>query len=84
MWNVQTQFECRSKPWLIEPSTGKYLYINFRGFYINRYNPAVHLPINTSAVTSDELNFNCPTKSRVIITTGESKKLLSISVLNSV
>ncbi|KAG5680520.1 hypothetical protein PVAND_010026 [Polypedilum vanderplanki] len=68
----EAEFECRSKPWLIEPSTGKYLYINFRGFYISRYNPAVHLPINKSIGENDETTFNCPTNSRVIITTGES------------
>jgi hypothetical protein len=67
------QLECRSKPWLIEPSTGKYLYINFRGFYLSRYNPAVELPINKSIAMDDETSFDCPTKSRVIITTGESK-----------
>ncbi|CAG9804070.1 unnamed protein product [Chironomus riparius] len=66
------ELECRSKPWLIEPSTGKYLYINFRGFYISRYNPAVELPINKSIAMNDETSFDCPTKSRVIITTGES------------
>jgi hypothetical protein len=67
------QYECRSKPWLIEPSTGKYLYINFRGFYISRFNPAVHMPLNKSTEEGGEITFNCPTNSRVIITTGESE-----------
>lgn len=70
------QIECKSRPWLIEPTTGKYLFVSLRGFYLSRYDPQVPLPINQ---TLDVEEPNCPTKSRVIITTGESKRLNYLS-----
>lgn len=41
---------------------------------MSRFNPAVHLPINKSIANDETTTFNCPTKSRVIITAGESKQ----------
>ena len=68
--NPYNQIECKSRPWLIEPSTGKYLYLSFRGYYLSRYDTAVPIPINQTFDFDDP---NCPTKSRVIVTTADSE-----------
>lgn len=65
------QIECKSRPWLIEPTTGKFLYVSFRGYYLSRYNPQVPLPINQSVTFEGQPI--CPTKSRLIITSGDSE-----------
>lgn len=48
---------------------GKYLYVRFRGMYLSRYNPLIQLPLNTSTRSTPPVK--CPTKSRIVITTGE-------------
>lgn len=63
------QYECKTRPWLIEPTNGKSLYIRFKGYYLRRYNPLIHLPLNTS-LKSVAPN-KCTTKARVVVTTGE-------------
>lgn len=65
---LQFQYECKTRPWLIEPSPGKSLYIRFKGFYLRRYNPLIHLPLNTSLKSAQN---KCTTKARVVVTTGE-------------
>uniref|UniRef100_A0A182YNW7 DUF7805 domain-containing protein n=1 Tax=Anopheles stephensi TaxID=30069 RepID=A0A182YNW7_ANOST len=61
--------ECRNRPWLIEPSYDRYLYIRLKGLFLRKFNPATPLAYNASfsAVTP----IRCYTKSRVIITNGE-------------
>lgn len=63
--------ECRSKPWLIEPRQGHYLYLRLKGMYLRRYNPAVHQPFNTSI--RNLMPMKCDTPGRVVITTGDGK-----------
>ncbi|XP_052859858.1 uncharacterized protein LOC128267111 [Anopheles cruzii] len=61
--------ECRNRPWLIEPSYDRYLYIRLRGLFLRKFNPGAPLTYNASfsAVTP----IRCYTKARVIITNGE-------------
>ncbi|XP_053674728.1 uncharacterized protein LOC128725034 [Anopheles nili] len=61
--------ECRNRPWLIEPSYDRYLYLRLKGLFLRKFNPASPLAYNASfsAVTP----IRCYTKSRVIITNGE-------------
>uniref|UniRef100_A0A1B0CN39 CUB domain-containing protein n=1 Tax=Lutzomyia longipalpis TaxID=7200 RepID=A0A1B0CN39_LUTLO len=61
--------ECRSRPWLIEPSADHFLYVQTHGIFIRRYDPQVYQSVNTSMKTS--ATHKCTTKSRVILTTGE-------------
>jgi hypothetical protein len=61
--------ECRTRPWLVEPGLGKYVYIRFRGLYLSRYNPLIQLPLNTTMRKYPPTD--CTTKARIVITTGE-------------
>lgn len=69
------QTDCQNRPYLIEPSAGKYIYVRFRGHYLSRYNPQIKLPLNTSieSVTPDR----CETKSRIVITSGEGVTIIA-------
>lgn len=62
--------ECRTRPWVIEPSNGnKFLYLRLRGIFIRKHNPLLFKPMNTSL--SYTLAEKCPTPARVVLTTGE-------------
>ncbi|XP_059613973.1 uncharacterized protein LOC132260076 [Phlebotomus argentipes] len=61
--------ECRSRPWLIEPSVDRFIYVQVHGIFLRRYDPQVHQHVNTSMKTRTAEN--CITKARVILTTGE-------------
>ncbi|XP_035794280.1 uncharacterized protein LOC118467651 isoform X1 [Anopheles albimanus] len=61
--------ECRNRPWLIEPSYDRYLYIRLKALFLRRFNPAIPLPYNASFSVVTPIR--CHTKSRVIITNGE-------------
>ncbi|XP_038115047.1 uncharacterized protein LOC6050731 isoform X2 [Culex quinquefasciatus] len=63
------EMECRNRPWLIEPSHEKYLYVRLRGLLLRKNNPAVPLEYNTSLSTVTPIR--CPTKARVVITNSE-------------
>ncbi|XP_075160932.1 uncharacterized protein LOC142233787 [Haematobia irritans] len=60
--------ECRTRPWLIEPSNGnKFLYVRLKAIFLRKYNP--RKATNTSiAVTS---SYRCETNSRAVLTTSE-------------
>lgn len=64
------QIECRSRPWLIEPSNGnKFLYVRLKAIFLSKHNPkktlnATHLETNS---------WRCETKSRAVLTTSEGK-----------
>lgn len=79
------ELECRSRPWLIEPTTGvtvneKFLYVHMFGLELYRYdpmltdegtNPKRH---SFNAVTKKSFHSNsvhCASRTRAIITTGE-------------
>ncbi|GAB0095570.1 uncharacterized protein DMENIID0001_109660 [Sergentomyia squamirostris] len=61
--------ECRSRPWLIEPTGDRFLYVQIHGILLRRYDPQIYQHVNTSLRTSAIQK--CITKSRVILTTGE-------------
>ncbi|XP_059217069.1 uncharacterized protein LOC106091151 isoform X2 [Stomoxys calcitrans] len=60
--------ECRTRPWLIEPSNGnKFLYVRLKAIFLRKYNP--RKAANTSiAVTS---SYRCETNARAVLTTSE-------------
>lgn len=62
--------DCRTRPWLIEPSNGnKFLYVRLKAIFLRKYNPKK--ASNTSiAVTS---SYRCETNSRAVLTTSEGK-----------
>lgn len=64
-----SKLECRTRPWLIEPTNGKSLYVRLKGMYLRRYNPLVQVPLNTSIQSITPIK--CTTKTRVVLTTGE-------------
>ncbi|XP_055536271.1 uncharacterized protein LOC129724969 isoform X2 [Wyeomyia smithii] len=63
------EMECRNRPWLIEPSHDKYLYIRLKGLFLRRNNPAAPMRYNASLSTVTPIR--CNTKARVVITNGE-------------
>ncbi|XP_058457818.1 uncharacterized protein LOC131434755 isoform X2 [Malaya genurostris] len=63
------EVECRNRPWLIEPSHDKYLYIRLRGLFLRRNNPASPMRYNASLSTVTPIR--CNTKARVVITNSE-------------
>ncbi|XP_037908293.1 uncharacterized protein LOC119649946 isoform X2 [Hermetia illucens] len=66
--------ECRTRPWVIEPSNGnKFLYLRLRGIFIRKHNPLLFKPMNTSL--SYTLAEKCPTPARVVLTTGEGASI---------
>ncbi|XP_030385378.1 uncharacterized protein LOC115632387 isoform X2 [Scaptodrosophila lebanonensis] len=61
--------ECRSRPWLIEPSNGnKFLYVRLKAIFLSKYNPKKTL--NTTFLQQDNA-WRCETKSRAVLTTAE-------------
>lgn len=82
----QGEIECRSRPWLIEPTSGvtaneKFLYVRVYGLELYRYDPVISEDIPKS-FNSIQKNFNknsihCGTKTRMIVTTGEG---LSVTI----
>ncbi|XP_055630213.1 uncharacterized protein LOC129771009 isoform X2 [Toxorhynchites rutilus septentrionalis] len=63
------EMECRNRPWLIEPSVEKYLYIRLRGLFLRKIDPSIPLRYNASLSTVTPIR--CNTKSRVVITNSE-------------
>lgn len=64
--------ECRSRPWLIEPSNGnKFLYVRLKAIFLSKHNPMKTL--NTTFIQSD--TWRCETKSRAVLTTSEGRFL---------
>ncbi|XP_037938714.1 uncharacterized protein LOC119671912 isoform X1 [Teleopsis dalmanni] len=60
--------ECRSRPWLIEPSNGnKFLYLRLKAVFLRKYNPKK--PTNTTIIGTS--SYRCETKSRAVLTTAE-------------
>ncbi|XP_049313230.1 uncharacterized protein LOC105221859 isoform X3 [Bactrocera dorsalis] len=60
--------ECRTRPWLIEPSNGnKFLYVRLKSIFLRKYNPKKAL--NTTVVGTS--SYRCETKARVVLTTSE-------------
>ncbi|KAH8295665.1 hypothetical protein KR018_002570, partial [Drosophila ironensis] len=63
------EVECRSRPWLIEPSNGnKFLYVRLKAIFLSKHNPQKTL--NTTYVQTDSRR--CETKSRAVLTTSEA------------
>ncbi|KAM8710823.1 hypothetical protein ACLKA7_017451 [Drosophila subpalustris] len=66
--------ECRSRPWLIEPSNGnKFLYVRLKAIFLSKHNPkktlnATHLQTNS---------WRCETKSRAVLTTSEGLTIVA-------
>ncbi|XP_043865522.1 uncharacterized protein LOC6586587 isoform X3 [Drosophila mojavensis] len=66
--------ECRSRPWLIEPSNGnKFLYVRLKAIFLSKHNPkktlnATHLETNS---------WRCETKSRAVLTTSEGLTIVA-------
>lgn len=67
---LNIQVECRTRPWLIEPSAGKFLYVRTNGIFLSKHNPALYPMFNTSIQVSSSIQ-RCDTKSRVILTNTE-------------
>ncbi|KAH8286094.1 hypothetical protein KR054_002518, partial [Drosophila jambulina] len=66
--------ECRSRPWLIEPSNGnKFLYVRLKAIFLSKHNPMKTL--NTTFVQSD--TWRCETKSRAVLTTSEGLTIVA-------
>lgn len=62
--------ECRTRPWLIEPSNGnKFLYVRLKSIFLRKYNPKKAM--NTTIVGTS--SYRCETKARVVLTTSEGK-----------
>ncbi|XP_073842402.1 uncharacterized protein isoform X2 [Musca autumnalis] len=60
--------ECRTRPWLIEPSNGnKFLYVRLKAIFLRKYNPKK--ASNTSLLVTS--SYRCETNSRVVLTTSE-------------
>ncbi|XP_036219322.2 uncharacterized protein [Bactrocera oleae] len=60
--------ECRTRPWLIEPSNGnKFLYVRLKSIFLRKYNP--RKAMNTTIVGTS--SYRCETKARVVLTTSE-------------
>ncbi|XP_058981879.1 uncharacterized protein LOC101896332 [Musca domestica] len=60
--------ECRTRPWLIEPSNGnKFLYVRLKAIFLRKYNPK--RAANTSLLVTS--SYRCETNSRVVLTTSE-------------
>uniref|UniRef100_A0A1B0BBU0 DUF7805 domain-containing protein n=1 Tax=Glossina palpalis gambiensis TaxID=67801 RepID=A0A1B0BBU0_9MUSC len=60
--------ECRTRPWLIEPSNGnKFLYVRLKAIFLRKYNPK--RTMNTTVVGTS--SYRCETKSRAVLTTAE-------------
>ncbi|XP_046807625.1 uncharacterized protein LOC111683168 isoform X2 [Lucilia cuprina] len=60
--------ECRTRPWLIEPSNGnKFLYIRLKAIFLRKYNPKKAM--NTTIVGTS--SYRCETKARAVLTTAE-------------
>lgn len=78
------ELECRSRPWLIEPTTGvtaneKFLYVHMYGLQLYRYdpmltdertNPKQH-SFDTVGKSFHHNSVQCGSRTRAIITTGE-------------
>ncbi|EDW68632.2 uncharacterized protein [Drosophila virilis] len=66
--------ECRSRPWLIEPSNGnKFLYVRLKAIFLSKHNPrktlnATHLETNS---------WRCETKARAVLTTSEGLTIVA-------
>ncbi|XP_034481213.1 uncharacterized protein LOC117786905 [Drosophila innubila] len=66
--------ECRSRPWLIEPSNGnKFLYVRLKAIFLSKHNPrktlnSTHLQTNS---------WRCETKSRAVLTTSEGLTIVA-------
>lgn len=65
--------ECRTRPWLIEPSHDKYIYIRMRGLFLRKSDPTMPMKYNASLSTVTPIR--CNTKSRVIISNSEGVSL---------
>ncbi|KPU78217.1 uncharacterized protein Dana_GF10200, isoform B [Drosophila ananassae] len=66
--------ECRSRPWLIEPSNGnKFLYVRLKAIFLSKHNPLKTL--NTTYVHTD--TWRCETKSRAVLTTSEGLTIVA-------
>ncbi|KQS44339.1 uncharacterized protein Dere_GG13276, isoform B [Drosophila erecta] len=66
--------ECRSRPWLIEPSNGnKFLYVRLKAIFLSKHNPMQTL--NATYVQTD--SWRCETKSRAVLTTSEGLTIVA-------
>ncbi|XP_039229997.1 uncharacterized protein LOC26536190 isoform X2 [Drosophila yakuba] len=66
--------ECRSRPWLIEPSNGnKFLYVRLKAIFLSKHNPMQTL--NATYVQTD--TWKCETKSRAVLTTSEGLTIVA-------
>ncbi|XP_055909808.1 uncharacterized protein LOC129944417 isoform X3 [Eupeodes corollae] len=62
--------DCRTRPWLIEPSNGnKFLYVRLKGIFLRKYSPNIHKTINATVIGTS--SYRCETKARVVLTTSE-------------
>ncbi|XP_029726486.2 uncharacterized protein LOC109623124 isoform X2 [Aedes albopictus] len=67
------EMECRTRPWLIEPSHDKFIYFRMRGLFLRKNDPAAPFKYNASLSTVTPIR--CYTKSRVIISNSEGVSL---------
>lgn len=78
------ELECRSRPWLIEPTSGmtaneKFLYVRMYGLELYRYDPLLtdestdpkHHTFGTVQKSFHRNAIDCASRTRAIITTGE-------------
>ncbi|KAH8366126.1 hypothetical protein KR093_009330, partial [Drosophila rubida] len=66
--------ECRSRPWLIEPSNGnKFLYVRLKAIFLSKHNPKKTL----NATYLQTNSWLCETKSRVVLTTSEGLTIVA-------
>ncbi|XP_068149932.1 uncharacterized protein [Drosophila tropicalis] len=66
--------ECRSRPWLIEPSNGnKFLYVRLKAIFLSKHNPKKSL--NSTFMQAD--SWRCETKSRTVLTTSEGLTIVA-------
>uniref|UniRef100_W8C8T0 CUB domain-containing protein n=1 Tax=Ceratitis capitata TaxID=7213 RepID=W8C8T0_CERCA len=60
--------ECRTRPWLLEPSNGnKFLYVRLKAIFLRKYYPKKAM--NTTVIGTS--SYRCQTKARVVLTTSE-------------
>lgn len=68
------QIECRTRPWLVEPTSGRFLYVRLNGIYLRKHNPVLHTPVNSSRALS---SINC--KCCIFVLTTPHKRLMEIN-----
>lgn len=64
------QINCEFQPWIIEPSSGKFLYVKVRGIFIEKDLITYEDVVNNASIASKTPK--CETKNRILIYSGRS------------